>query len=300
MKITKAILTAAGRGTRFLPVSKAFQKEMVPIMEKPQLQWVIEETIESGITDIAVVVREGVDTLKNYLNYNRSLWKHLEKNHKVHLLDSWVNLKKKAKITLLYQKNNDPYGNGTPFIIAKNFVKGKPFAALWGDDIMVHTDKDKPTCLKQMMNYFEMYNPSAVMSAFKVKPDEIEKYGSYEYFGKKEERVPFQAKQLIEKPKREKAPSFMANACRFVLSYEIIEELERKIHGKGNEIWLTDAVNRLIQKRRIVMAPPWQGSKWVPVGDPIQWLKANIVVAMNEEKYRNDVVRILKEIKVYN
>jgi len=295
-KVTKAIITAAGRGTRFLPVSKAFQKEMVPVMHKPQLQWVIEEAIESGITDIAIVVRKGVDTFKNYLNENKKLWKFLEKNGKEELLESWINLKRNAKITIFQQKEKDPYGNGTPFLVAKKFMKDEPFAAMWGDDIMIRTDRSKPTCLAQMINYFEMYEPTAVLSAKKVEKKEICRYGSFNYYPKGESKVPYQVKGLIEKPEPENAPSLMANACRFVLSYEVVEELENKITGKDDEIWLTDAIDRLIQKGKVVMAPPWQGSTWVPVGDPIRWLRANMLVALNDEKYREETKRLLDNI----
>jgi len=296
-KITKAVITAAGRGTRFLPVSKAFQKEMVPVMHKPQLQWVIEEAIESGITDIAVVVRKGVNTFKNYLNDNKKLWKFLEKNNKEELLESWVNLKQNAKITIFKQKERDPYGNGTPFLVAKKFVKGEAFAAMWGDDIMIHTDKSKPTCLSQMINYFEMYKPTAVMSVQKVERKEISRYGSYDYYPKGETKVPYQVKGIIEKPEPDKSPSLMANACRFVLSYDVIEELERKILGKDDEIWLTDAIDRMIQKGKVVMAPPWKGSTWVPVGDPIRWLRANMLMALNDDKYRDEAKKMIKDIK---
>lgn len=296
MKVKKAIITAAGRGTRFLPASKAFQKEMVPVMHKPQLQWVIEEAINSGITDIAVIVRKGVNTFKDYLNENKNLWKFLEKTGKKELLDSWVNLKRDAKITLFYQKEKDPYGNGTPFIIARKFIKDEPFAALWGDDIMVHTDKSKPTCLEQMINYYDKYHPTAVMATMEVSRDRINKYGSYDYYDESESNIPYKAKNLIEKPEPEEAPSLMANTCRFVLTPEVIEELSRKVPGKDDEIWLTDAVNRLIHKGKTVIAPPWEGSTWVPVGDPVNWLKANILVSLNSKKYHDDISEVLDEI----
>lgn len=296
-KITKAIITAAGRGTRFLPASKAYQKEMVPLMHKPQLQWVIEEAIESGITDIAVVVRKGVDTFKNYLNQNRNLWRFLERTRSEHLLESWVNLKKKAKITLFYQKDTDPYGNGTPFILARKFVKKDPFIAMWGDDIIVHVNKRKPSCIHQLISYYEKYNPVAVMSVVKVPRNEINRYGSYEYYKGNESKIPFHAKHLVEKPDPNKAPSLMANACRFILTYEVISELEKNIKGKSGEVWLADAIDRLIQKGRIVITPPIDGSIWVPVGDPINWLKANLIVALNEKKYKEDTKRMMKEVR---
>lgn len=205
-------------------------------------------------------------------------------------------MKHKADITIYEQKDSDPYGNGTPFILARKFVGKEPFAAMWGDDIMVHTDKDHPLCLRQMISYFEKYEPSAVMSAIKVPKSEISRYGSFDYYSKKESEIPYHVRQLVEKPSPEEAPSLFANACRFVLTYDVLQELRKKIKGKDNEIWLTDAVDRLIQQGKTVMAPPWVGSTWVPVGDPLRWLKANIVVALNHSEYREDVSKMIKDI----
>lgn len=296
-KVTRAIITSAGRGTRFLPAAKAFQKEMVPVMHKPQLQWVIEEAIEAGFHEMAIVVREGVDTLQRYLGEDNKLWDFLKKTRKEHLMASWLNIKRNADITLFEQRDKDPYGNGTPFILAKNFANKGPVAAMWGDDIMVHVEKDKLSCIRQMVKYFEKYEPTAVLSTEKVTKSEISRYGCMEYLKKSEAKVPYQIKRIIEKPKSNEAPSLMANACRFVLSFEVFEELEKKTKGKGGEIWLTDAIDRLLQKGRIVMAPPCKGSIWVPVGDPVRWLKANLVVALNDKQYRKDVRQMISEIE---
>jgi UTP--glucose-1-phosphate uridylyltransferase len=297
MKITKAVITAAGRGTRFLPVSKAFQKEMVPVMHKPQLQWVIEEAVESGITDIAVVVREGVNTLPNYLSENRKLWKFLKESGKENLMEEWLYLKSKAHISIYRQKESDPYGNGTPFIKVQRFVGKDPFVAMWGDDIMIHVDNSKPTCVRQIIELYEKYEPTAIMSTKELPEEEIVRTASYEYYAKEESQIPYQARRLIEKPKPEEILSKRANACRFILTYKVIEELRKKITGKDNEIWLTDAINRLMARGELVMAPPWKGSIWVPVGDPIRWLKANLVVALIRDRYRKDARRMLREVE---
>ena len=296
-KISKAVITAAGRGTRFLPASSVFQKEMVPVMHKPQLQWVIEEALDSGINDIAIVVREGVDTLEHYLRKNDNLWKFLKETGKESLMDSWVAIREKANITIFKQRVADPYGNGTPFILAKEFISNEPFAAMWGDDIMVHVDKDKPTCLEQMADYFEKYEAAAVMSVEESPMSQLVKGAVYEYHDKDKTEIPYRVRSLIEKPDPGEIPSKMANACRFILSSEVVEELENKIEGKGGEIWLTDAVNRLAEKGKIVLAPPWEGSIWVPVGDPVRWLKANIVVALNSSEYKEEVETLLDQVR---
>ena len=139
MKVTKAIITASGRGTRFLPVSNAYQKEMVPVMHKPQLQWVIEEAIESGITDIAIIVREGRDDIKRYLAIDNNLFKYLKKLGKAHLMDSVIYITENAQITIIEQKESDPYGNGTPYIVAKDFAV---LDSVFAEIEMRHTKKE--------------------------------------------------------------------------------------------------------------------------------------------------------------
>lgn len=298
MKVTKAIITASGRGTRFLPVSSAYQKEMVPVMHKPQLQWVIEEAIESGISDIAIVVREGVEIVKRYLEIDNKLFKYLKNIGKAHLMDSVIRLTENAKITIIEQKESDPYGNGTPFILAKDFTEGKTFIGMWGDDIIIRTDPTKPTVIKQMLHYYYEFEPSAVMSVKEVPRHEIYKYGSYDYYNEEETSIPYHAKLLLEKPDSDKAPSLMANSCRFVLGPDVFEELSKKITGKDGEVWLTDAVARLIGRGKTVIAPPWAGSIVATIGDPIGWLKANLFLAMNDDMYREDIMSFIKEIQL--
>ena len=298
MKITKAIITASGRGTRFLPVSSAYQKEMVPVMHKPQLQWVIEEAIESGISDIAIVVREGSEIIKRYLEIDNKLFKYLKGIGKDYLMDSVIFLAENAEITIIEQKESDPYGNGTPFILARDFTEGEPFIGMWGDDIIIRTDPTKPTVIKQMLHYYYEFEPSAVMSVKEVPRHEINKYGSYDYYNEEETSIPYHAKLLLEKPDSDKAPSLMANSCRFVLGPDVIEELSKKITGKDGEVWLTDAVARLIGRGKTVIAPPWAGSIVATIGDPIGWLKANLFLAMNDDMYREDIISLAKDIQL--
>jgi UTP--glucose-1-phosphate uridylyltransferase len=297
MKATKAIITASGRGIRFLPVSSAYQKEMVPVMHKPQLQWVIEEAIESGITNIAIVVREGANTIKRFLEKDYNLLKFLRKIDKEHLMDSMISLSENAEITIIEQRESDPYGNGTPFILARDFTEGEPVIGMWGDDIIIRTEPKKPTVIDQMLQYYYEFEPSAVMSVREVSRSEIIKHGSYDYYDENVTSIPYHAKSLLEKPDLDKAPSLMANSCRFVLGPEVFEELSKKIAGKDGEIWLTDAVARLIDAGKTVIAPPWEGSIVATIGDPIGWLKANLLLAMNDNRYREDLMSFIKYIQ---
>ena len=296
MKVTKAIITASVRGTRYLPVSSAYQKEMVPVMHKPQLQWVIEEAIDSGISDIAIVVREGSDVVKRYLEIDDKFFKYLKKTNKIQLMDSVIRLTENAQITIIEHKESDPYGNGTPYVVAKDFIDGEPFIGMWGDDIIIRTDPTKPTVIEQMLHYYYEFEPSAVMSVRKVPRGEINKFGSYDFYNEKETSIPYHAKLLLEKPDPANAPSLMANSCRFVLGPDVLEELSKKITGKDGEVWLTDAVARLIGTGKPVIAAPWTGSIVATIGDPIGWLKANVYLAMNDDMYREDVISFIKDI----
>jgi len=298
MKVTKAVITASGRGTRFLPASSAYQKEMVPVMHKPQLQWVIEEAIESAVTDIAIVVRENSEMVRRYLEIDKKLFAYLEKIGKAHLMDSVVRLNENAKIAIIEQKETDPYGNGTPFILAKDFIAGQAFVGMWGDDIIIRTDPTKPTVIEQMLKYYYKFEPTAVMSVIAVPKSEINKFGSYDYYDQKETSIPYHAKLLLEKPEPDKAPSLMANSCRFVLGPDVLEELSKKVKGKDGEIWLTDAVARLIDAEKTVIAPPWEGSLVATTGDPVGWLKANVYLAMNDDRYRDDMASFVKDIQL--
>lgn len=270
----------------------------MPIMHKPQLQWVIEEAIESGISDIAIVAREGVEIVKKYLEIDDKLFEYLKKIGKAHLMDSVVRLTEKAKITIIEQKESDPYGNGTPFILAKDFTEGEPVIGMWGDDIIIRNEPTKPTVIEQMLHYYYEFEPAAVMSVNKVPRGEINKHGSYGYYNEKDTSIPYHAKLLLEKPDLDTAPSLMANSCRFVLSQEVFEELSKKITGKDGEIWLTDAVARLIERGKTVIAPPWEGSIVSTIGDPAGWLKANVLLAINDEIYREDITSFVKDIQL--
>ncbi|MGD9063439.1 MAG: sugar phosphate nucleotidyltransferase [Desulfobacterales bacterium] len=298
MMVTKAIITASGRGTRFLPVSSAYQKEMVPVMHKPQLQWVIEEAIESGISDIAIVVREGSDIVKKYLEIDNKLFKYLKKTNKIQLMESVIRLTENANITIIQQKESDPYGNGTPYVVAKDFTAGEPVIGMWGDDIIIRTDPTKPAVIDQMLGYYYKYAPTAVMSVREVPRSEINKFGSYDYYNENETSIPYHAKLLLEKPDSDEAPSLMANSCRFVLGPDVLEELSKKITGKDGEVWLTDAVARLIEAGKTVIAPPWEGSVVATIGDPIGWLKANVYLAMTDDMYQEDILSLIKDIQL--
>lgn len=277
MSINKAVITAGGLGTRFLPLTKAYQKEMIALLDKPQMHYIVEEAILCGITEIAIVVPTGRDSISKYFDLNDTYIDRLEDMGKGEKLEDWRNFRNSFNLTIIEQSIDLPYGNGSTFIASKEFTKDEPFVAMWGDDLMFYEDSTVPRTVEQLIEYYTKYNPVAVMSTQKVSPSQISKFGSYKY--KDDSSIPYQAETVIEKPKPDEAPSLNANACRFVLTPFVIEELEKMIRGKDNELWLTDAINRLMHENRLVIAPPIEGSKWIAVGDKAGWLEANLYLA---------------------
>jgi UTP--glucose-1-phosphate uridylyltransferase len=152
--------------------------------------------------------------------------------------------------------------------------------------------------IEQMLQYYNEFEPTAVMSVKEVARGEIHKFGSYDYYDEKETSIPYHAKLLWEKPDPDQAPSLMANSCRFVLGPDVLEELSKNIKGKDREIWLTDAVARLIDAKKTVIAPPWVGSLVATIGDPMGWLKANIFLALNDERYCDDIMSFVNDIQL--
>jgi len=299
MKIQKAVITAGGFGTRFLPATKAYQKEMIPILDKPQLQYVIEEAIASGIEQIIVTMKEGANTFLDYLEDDNKFFGRLKELGKEDVMESWLKMKNSAEILTVTQKPTDPYGNGVPFLLAHKHIKDEPFAAMWGDDIMIQMDENALTPIEQLTEYLNKYNPSAVMAIKVIKPEEMYKFGCYEVYDKTESNIPYHAKKLVEKPKEGEIKTPYANACRFIITPEIMEELETRIQGKGNEIWLTDAVSRQMLKGKTVICPPVEGWEWVPVGEPVYWLKANMLMGLQSEKYKDGISNLIKEMSTY-
>lgn len=296
MKITKAVITSAGLGSRFLPAVKAYQKEMIPILEKPQLQYLIEEAIESGIQQIGITTFEGFNTVENYFTQSDDkFWRRLKSVGKEHLMEDWRKMVSSVEIRFFQQTLSHNYGNGTPILLAKEFVGDSPFYAMWGDDIMIKTDKNAKPMLEQLEFYYDKYNPVGVLSTMEAPLEIALKCGCFKFDQNSD--IPNKVESMIEKPPVELMPSRFINASRFILTPLVIQELEKNIQGKDNEIWLTDAENRLMQQGALFIAPTWEGYEWCQVGDPVGWLKANILIAKNDERYKEKLDLILQDLK---
>jgi len=289
MKITKAVIACGGWSTRFLPTVKTYAKQLVPILDKPQIHYVVEELIGAGITDIAIVQRQGEETLQKHFTPDQELNEYLEKTGKTESLAGLNNILSKVKFTFLPQTPNFPYGNGTPILVAKDFIGQDSFFYLWGDDMTIEDTPGK--FLLRMVNVWQQTQAKAVISTFQVPWEEVDRYGTMRY--KKDSTVPNQIEDIPEKLPRDQAPSNFINAARFIVPASIIPILENLEIDRG-ELWFVNAVS-VLAKSDIVVTANYADVKaqWSTTGDPQNWLKTNLKLAKNNPKFAS----ILDSIK---
>jgi UTP--glucose-1-phosphate uridylyltransferase len=275
MRITKAVIAAAGLGTRFLPATKAVPKEMLPLLDRPILQHVVEEAVNSGITDIILVIRRGSHAITDHFDSAPELERTLEETGKLHLLEEVKRVSQLANFAFVRQGADLPYGNGTPVLAASPFIgKDETFCYMFGDDVI---DADPPG-LRQVIDAYERYRPAAVMGAYEVPWEEAHLYGCITL--KKGTEAP-EIEDLIEKPEPGKVPSNLVQIGRFVVPYEIIEILKKQKLGKGGELWMADAMLTLAKQKRVV-AQPIKGT-WYTTGDPLHLLQTFIALALKDK-----------------
>lgn len=289
MRIKKAVIAAAGLGTRFLPATKSIPKEMLPILDTPIIQYLVEELVDSGIKEIIVITRPGFKTFNDYFSRDKKLEKTLIENDKPELAEEIKNITKMAKMKFKPQDKDLPYGNGSPIIAAKKFLKeDESFVYVFGDDLTI---SDTPVT-KQLIDVFEKENPKAVIAVQEVPLEEVSKYGIVAYKENPESKC--EISRLIEKPSIEEAPSQMAQFGRFVLSYDVIREAEKRILGRGNELWLADILNNLAKKGEKIIANPIDG-EWLTTGDPLKFTQATLKFAMQKPSIKDELVKFIKE-----
>jgi len=293
MTITKAVIAAAGRGTRFLPVVKAYPKELVPLISKPNIQYLIEEAIGAGVTQIAIVHRLGENSIEKYFSPDPELEKYLTDTNKLEYLDSLKSIWNKTKLTFIPQPANLPYGNGSPVLAAKDFIGSDDFVYMFGDDLTVEPVPGQ--FLSKMINTFDQYSPASVIAVKDVGLEEISRYGSAQYM--EDPNYPHRISAMLEKLPADQAPSTFAQGGRFVISNKIISVLENQPTGQGNELWLADAQNYLA-KNDVVLTQAFEAdADWLTTGDPLRWLIANITLALNDPKYHDDLTKFVNSLK---
>ncbi|MEH7250641.1 UTP--glucose-1-phosphate uridylyltransferase GalU [Neobacillus niacini] len=287
MKIRKAIIPAAGLGTRFLPATKAQPKEMLPIVDKPTIQYIVEEAVASGIEEIIIIIGRGKRSIEDHFDKSYELEDTLFRKNKLDMLVEVQNISNLANIVYVRQK--EPLGLGHAILCAKSVIGDEPFAVLLGDDIVM----SETPCLKQIIDVFEYYN-SSVVAVQTVAEQDVSKYGIIKPKGTMIESDLFHIDSLIEKPSIDEAPSRFAIMGRYVLNPEIFEILERIPPGRGDELQLTDAINEL-NKQQAVFAYNFSGSRY-DVGDKIGFIKATIDFALSREDIRESVWAYLQDL----
>lgn len=277
MKVKKAVIPAAGLGTRFLPATKAQPKEMLPIVDKPTIQHIIEEAVASGIEEILIITGRNKRAIEDHFDKSVELEQQLKDTGKKDMLEMVEDISNMAEIYYIRQK--EPKGLGHAINCARTFVGNEPFAVMLGDDVVYG---DKP-CLKQLIECYNEYK-TTILGVQQVVREDVYKYGIVE--GKHIENNVYKVKDLIEKPDVDEAPSNIAILGRYIITPKIFEILSTIEPGKGGEIQLTDALKKL-SLQEAIYAYDFEGRRY-DVGDKLGFLEATIEFALRKDEIKND------------
>ncbi|PKG22099.1 UTP--glucose-1-phosphate uridylyltransferase GalU [Niallia nealsonii] len=280
-KVRKAIIPAAGLGTRFLPATKAMPKEMLPIVDKPTIQYIVEEAIASGIEDIIIVTGKGKRAIEDHFDNAWELEENLVAKEKFDLLEK---VKESSNVEIHYIRQKEPKGLGHAVWCARNFIGNEPFAVLLGDDIV---DSENP-CLGQLMAEYDQ-TLSSVIGVQEVPDSETHRYGIVDPIEGTGRR--YQVKKFVEKPKQGTAPSNLAIIGRYIFTPEIFRFLEEQEVGAGGEIQLTDAIEKLNQIQR-VFAYQFEGNRY-DVGEQLGFIQTTIELALKREDIKEPLKQYL-------
>ena len=277
--ITKAVIPAAGLGTRFLPATKAQPKEMLPVVDKPVTQYVVEEAIASGIKDILIITGKGKRAIEDHFDKSKM------ENEFLDEIDEMMN-----HVNLLYTRQREPRGLGDAVYYAKSFVGDEAFALLLGDTITV------PGCTQELIKKYEEFKfKTSIIAVEKVPKEKISSYGIIK--GKEVEGDIYLIDDLVEKPSVEEAPSNLGILGRYVLTPAIFDAIEQTHPGKGNEIQLTDAL-RLVREREKIYAYVYGGRRY-DIGNKLDWIKSNIELSLADKRFNNELEKFLQSL-IYN
>lgn len=286
MKVRKAVIPAAGFGTRMLPASKSVPKEMLPIYDKPTLHHIVKEVVDSGITDILIIISKDKGSIEDYFDVNFEL--EYELNKKSSEISREIHeLSKMANIYTIRQKKKNGLGDAIKY--AESFVGDDPFAILLGDDIIYNTSDELP-CIKQMADIYEK-EEAPVLGVQEVSWEDVSKYGIVN--GEKTSDRITEVESLVEKPSREEATTNLAILGRYIVTPDIFPILHETKPGKNNEIQLTDALNKLAEKRKMI-AYDFIGKRY-DVGNKLGFVKATVDFALNDDKIKDELLKFLRE-----
>lgn len=284
-KIKKAIIPAAGLGTRFLPETKAMPKEMLPVVDKPAIQLIVEEAIASGITDILIIIGKGKRAIEDHFDSNTELELNLESKGKDEMLKA---VKETNGLNIYFKRQEHPNGLGDAVHTAKSFVGEDPFVIMLGDDLMT----DETPLTKQLIDSYEETG-SSTLAVMKVPHEDTSKYGVINPAKEVSEGL-YDVTNFVEKPNPEDAPSDLAIIGRYLLTADIFDILENTKPGKGNEIQLTDAIDTLNKKGK-VYAHEFKGDRY-DTGNKFGWLQTNIEFGLKHPEVSDELKQYIKDL----
>lgn len=288
-KVRKAVIPAAGLGTRFLPATKALAKEMLPIVDKPTIQFIVEEALRSGIEDILVVTGKSKRSIEDHFDSNFELEYNLQEKNKNELLRL---VDETTSIRLHFIRQSHQRGLGDAVLQAKAFVRNEPFVVMLGDDLMDITDERAVPLTKQLINNYEKTFASTI-AVMPVLHEEVSAYGVIAPHGEGKDGL-YSVEAFVEKPAPEDAPSDLAIIGRYLLTPEIFEILETQKPGAGNEIQLTDAIDTLNKTQR-VFAREFKGKRY-DVGDKFGFMKTSIDFALKHPQLKDDLKQFIIDL----
>ncbi|MFA6005012.1 MAG: UTP--glucose-1-phosphate uridylyltransferase [Patescibacteria group bacterium] len=289
--ITKAVIPAAGFGTRFLPQTKAMPKEMLPIVDKPVIQYVVEEAVESGIQDIILVTGALKRTIEDHFDLpNKELLENLrmggpKKEPLIEAIEKIANL-----ANFIYIRQKGPYGNGTPVLSAESVIGSDPFAVMWGDEFI----SSKPPRLAQMIKVWEKYG-GIVVSGVRIEDKaSLSRYGIADI--EPVDSHVFKIKRIVEKPNPDEAPSNLALVGAYILPPEVIGALKQVKPGKGGEIWLVDGINKLQEAGMPVYACEVENGQYFDTGNKLEYMKTVVEFALRHEEINGEFRDFLEQV----
>jgi UTP--glucose-1-phosphate uridylyltransferase len=283
-KIKKAVVAVAGSGTRLLPATKSMPKEMLPIVDKPVIQLVVEELVEAGIQDIIMVTKWDKKPLEDHFDRSWALENELKKAGKEEKLEEIIKISEAANF--IYVRQKGPYGNGTPVLSAASLVDDEPFVFVWGDDLV----KSKTSFTRRMVEFYEK-NSYPMIGVQKVSKKVVNRYGIV-----KLREGTREIEDIIEKPSIEEAPSRLAVFGRMILDQNIVDELRKTKLGKGNELWLNDAIKSYVKKGGIFLAREVEDGEWMTTGDALNYLKTSLAYAFDRKDVGKELKRYINKL----
>jgi len=290
MEIKKVVIPAAGWGTRFLPETKSIPKEMLPIIDRPVIEYVVKEAISAGIKDIIIITGFYKRAIEDYFDKSFELEEHLRKSNKLQELKEIQDISRLANFIYIRQKR-ELYGNGIPVLSAEPAVGNEPFVVMWGDEFI----KAEPPRLTQMIEAYKKH-PGVVISSLRIPENEVSKYGIVD-IEPVEENVS-KKKRIVENPSPEEAPSNLAALGAYILPPEIFDIIRHLKPGKNGEIWLTDAINVLIKEHYPVYSCEIKGGKYYDMGNKLSYLKAVIEFVLKRPEFSQSLKDYLKSLNL--